>query len=112
MTNYRPTGDPGSLAHSNIHGLLITGDTLWVGTFEHGLDLFNVRTGKVIRHYNAENRDGTLHNNFIFNICRTHSGRILLATGGGLYEYIMTPTIFQLVPYLSIYIFYTTFFVY
>src|SRR5690606_15390208 len=84
MTNYRSTGEPGSLAHSNIHGLLITGDTLWVGTFEHGLDLVDVRTGKVIQHYNAENRDGTLHNNFIFNICRTHSGRILLATGRGL----------------------------
>src|SRR5690606_9923629 len=41
ITNFRPTGEPGSLAHSNIHGLLITGDTLWVGTFEHGLDLFN-----------------------------------------------------------------------
>ncbi|WP_262246428.1 ligand-binding sensor domain-containing protein [Parapedobacter soli] len=110
ITNFRPTGEPGSLAHSNIHGLLITGDTLWVGTFEHGLDLFNVRTGKVIRHYNAEDGDGTLHNNFIFNICRTQDGRILLATGRGLYEYVIPAKRFQLVPDFPDYIFYTTLF--
>lgn len=110
ITNYRPTGEPGGLAHSNIHGLLITGDTLWVGTFEHGLDLLDVRTGKAIRHYNAENRDGTLHNNFIFNICHTHSGRILLATGQGLYEYVTSTKRFQLVPDFPNYIFYTTLF--
>lgn len=110
ITNYRPTGEPGSIAHSNIHGLLITGDTLWVGTFEHGLDLLDVRTGKVIRHYNAESGDGTLHNNFIFNICRTRSGRILLATGRGLHEYIVSTKRFQLVPDFPDYIFYTTLF--
>ncbi|MEC3878166.1 two-component regulator propeller domain-containing protein [Parapedobacter sp. 10938] len=110
ITNYGPTDEPGSLAYSNIHGLLVTGDTLWVGTFEHGLDLFNVRTGKVIRHYNAENKDGTLHNNFIFNIRRTRNGRILLATGRGLYEYLPATKRFQLVPGFPDFIFYTTLF--
>ena len=110
ITNYRPTGEPGSLAHSNIHGLLATGDTLWVGTFEHGLDLLDVHTGKVIRHYNAESGDGTLHNNFIFNICRTRGGRILLATGRGIYEYIASTKRFQLVPDFPDFIFYTTLF--
>ncbi|WP_325640036.1 sensor histidine kinase [Parapedobacter sp.] len=108
MTNYRPTGEQNSLAHSNIHGLLITGDTLWIGTFEHGLDLFDIRTGKVIRHYNAENKDGALHNNFIFNIYRTKSGRILMATGAGLYEYMVSTKHFQHVTGFPPYIFYTT----
>mgnify|MGYP001266380805 CR=1 FL=1 len=110
LTNYQPTGSSQSLAHSNIHGLLVTGDTLWVGTFEHGLDLLDIRTGKVIHHYNAENKDGTLQNNFIFNIYRTRNGRILLATGKGLYEYLPTSKRFQLVAEFPAHIFYTTLF--
>ncbi|MGK6349854.1 ligand-binding sensor domain-containing protein [Parapedobacter sp. DT-150] len=110
VTNYRPTGDPQGLAYSNIHGLLVTGDTLWVGTFEHGLDLLDVNTGKVIRHYAAENQDGALQNNFIFNIYQTRKGRILLATGKGLYEYERLNRRFRLIPELPDYIFYTTLF--
>lgn len=110
ITNYQSTGNPQGLAYSNIHGLLVTGDTLWVGTFEHGLDLLDVRTGKVIRHYDAESKDGTLQNNFIFNIYRTKGGRILLATGRGLYEYVSASKRFQLVPEFPTHIFYTTLF--
>lgn len=110
MTSYRPTGELHSLAYSNIHGLLVTGDTLWVGTFEHGLDLMDINTGKVIRHYNAENREGALHNNFIFNCYQTRQGRILLATGQGLYEYVKTEKSFRLVTGFPGHIFYTTLF--
>lgn len=110
ITNYQSTGNPRGLAYSNIHGLLVTGDTLWVGTFEHGLDLLDIPTGRVIRHYNAENQDGTLQNNFIFNIYRTKNGRILLATGRGLYEYLSTSNRFRLVPEFPAHIFYTTLF--
>lgn len=109
-TNYQSTGDPQSLSYSNIHALLVTGDTLWVGTFEHGLDLLDIHTGKVIRHYDAENEDGALQNNFIFNSYRTSNGRILFATGRGLYEYVATTKHFQLVHGFPAHIFYTTLF--
>src|SRR5690606_32885531 len=110
ITNYQPTGNPHSLAYSNIHGLLITGDTLWIGTFEHGLDLLDINTGKVIRHYTAENRAGALRNNFIFNCYQTRDGRILLATGQGLYEYVKTEKNFRLFDGFPEHIFYTTLF--
>lgn len=110
ITNFMPSGRAGDLVHSNIHGLLVTGDTLWVGTFEQGLDLLDIKTGKVLRHYNAENKDGALQNNFIFNIYQTANGRILLATGRGLYEYQAKGKRFDLVPGFPDYIFYTTLF--
>ncbi|MBK1439739.1 hypothetical protein JHJ32_07075 [Parapedobacter sp. ISTM3] len=110
MTNYQPAGHRGSLAYSNIHGLLVTGDTLWVGTFDHGLDLLDVNTGKVICHYTAENKEGTLGNNFIFNSYRTGGGRILLATGRGIYEYLDVNKGFHLVSGFPAHIFYTTLF--
>src|SRR5690606_14229488 len=87
FTNFKPSRQAGSIAHSNIHGLLATGDTLWIGTFEHGLDLLDIPTGKVFQHYNADDTRGALGNNFIFNILKTKRGNILLATGRGLYSY-------------------------
>ena len=110
VTRYPATGNPLGIAYSNVHGLLVTGDTLWVGTFEHGLDLLNVHTGKVIRHYDTGDQPGSLHSNFIFNCYQTRTGRILLATGQGLYEYVQTQKNFRLLEGFPEHIFYTTLF--
>lgn len=108
--NFVPTGKPGSIAHSNVHGLLVTGDTLWIGTFEHGLDWMNVKTGKVFRHFNAGDKTGTISNNFIFNIIKASSGDVLLATSQGLFVYRSSIKRFELHPHFPDYIFYTTLF--
>lgn len=110
ITNFQPDGTPNGLSHYNIHGLLVTGDTLWVGTFEHGLDLLDIRTGRVIRHYHSENRPGALRNNFVFNLYRTRNGRILLATGRGMYEYMHHTRGFRTISEFPEHIFYTTLF--
>lgn len=87
FTRFKPDGTRGSISNRNIHGLLVAGDTLWAGTFEHGLDLMDIRTGTVIRHYNADPDPHSLKNNFIYCIYRTRSGEILLGTARGLYYY-------------------------
>lgn len=110
ITHFQPTNHPQSITYTNIHGLLVTGDTLWVGTFEHGLDLLHIPTGKVVRRYNAKNEDEGLHHNFIFNIYQTKSGRILLATGNGLFEYVPQTATFKRAPNFPAHIFYTTLF--
>lgn len=48
---YRSTGTAGSLAYNNVHGLLCLGNDLWIGTYYHGLDIMDIRTGKVRKHY-------------------------------------------------------------
>ena len=53
FTSYRPMCTNTSIAYHNIHGLLVSGDSLWIGTFMHGLDIMNIKTGKIIRHYDA-----------------------------------------------------------
>lgn len=110
ITNYQPTDHPQSISYTNIHGLLVTGDTLWVGTFEHGLDLLDIPTGKVIRRYNSKNEGEGLHNNFIFNMYRTTDGRVLLATGRGIYEYEPGTKRFKHAPHFPSHIFYTSLF--
>lgn len=87
ITHFEPTGEPGSIAYSNIHGLLTVGNELWIGLFEHGLDRMDIRTGKVIKHYSAGPGERDLKNNFIVTMLRTQSGEIYIGTGNGLYKY-------------------------
>ncbi len=53
------------LSHTNLHGLLVTGDSLWIGTFEHGLDVMDIPSGKFIRHYAQGDGPHQLHSGFI-----------------------------------------------
>ena len=95
---FKPTGAKTSIAYHNIHGLLASGDSLWIGSFMHGLDLMNIKTGKVIRHYNAGPGPYDLKNNFIVTIFKTRSGDILVGTWTQLYRYIREKDGFIPVP--------------
>jgi hypothetical protein len=53
IQQFLPGKGPGRLSYRNLHGIVADGDELWVGTYEHGLDVLNIKTGKVVRHYNA-----------------------------------------------------------
>jgi len=87
FTHFRPRGKKGDIASTNIHGLLPDGDSLWIGTFENGLDLMDIRTGKIIKHYSAGAGSKSLKSNFIYTIYRSRSGDIYFCTTGGLFRY-------------------------
>ncbi|CAL1519781.1 two-component regulator propeller domain-containing protein [Chitinophaga sp. MM2321] len=110
ITNIKPQGKQNSLSHTNIHGLLVTGDTLWIGTFEHGLDLMHIPSGKFLRHYAAGNGKYDMRSNFVYSIIQTHTGQVLLCTSRGLYRYNRQQDGFDLVQEVPSYIFYTTVF--
>lgn len=96
FSNFLPDGKNTSIAYSNIHGLLIDGNKLWIGTFEHGLDILDVRSKKVIKHYSA-GKGNALRTNFIVTFCKTSKGEILVATIAGLYLYNAKTDDFELV---------------
>lgn len=81
-------GPETGLAHTNIHGLLITGDSLLIGTFFQGLDVIDIRQKKVIKHFDSNNTNQTLKSNFIYHIYKTTTGEILLATAPGIFQFI------------------------
>jgi len=87
FTSYKPQGTSTSIAYHNIHGLLASGDSLWIGTFMHGLDIMSIKTGNIIRHYDAGTGPHDLKNNFIVTIFQTRSGDILIGTQNGLFRY-------------------------
>ena len=110
FSNFKPDGSKNSISHINIHGLLATGDTLWIGTFENGLDLMRISTGKVIKHYSTDNPAHSFKSNFIYSIYQTRTGRILFATARGLHEYNRKKQGFDLLEEVPTAIFYTTIF--
>jgi ligand-binding sensor domain-containing protein/signal transduction histidine kinase/DNA-binding response OmpR family regulator len=77
----------GSISYNKIHGLLATKDELWIGTLEHGLDVMDLKTEKVIRHYDAGNDSNSLKSDFIVSIFQRRNGSILVGTRNGLFRY-------------------------
>lgn len=94
FTNYNPGIDNKSVTYSNIHSLLVNGDTLWAGTFLHGLDLISLE-GKRLRNFNTGNT--ALGSNLIYDILRTKKGEIFVATEKGLFRYLPGINNFSLV---------------
>jgi len=105
-THYSP-GVKNSISNTNIHGLLANGNELFIGTFERGLDILDIPSGKVIRYYLAGEAKNLLKSNFIITFCKTRSGVILVGTTRGLYRYNNTTKDFTLIngvpPYDFIY---------
>jgi ligand-binding sensor domain-containing protein/nitrogen-specific signal transduction histidine kinase len=85
--SFMPTGKPGSIANSNIHGLLVVGDKLWIGTFEHGLDILDIRSSRVIRNYSSYTDARGLGSNFVVSMTQGSNGTIYLGTTNGLFKY-------------------------
>ncbi len=101
ITNFKPDNKKGSISYSNIHGIVADGNELWIGTYEHGLDVMDLTTKKVIRHYNASTKPNSLASNFIISLYRTHSGEILVGTWNGLFRYNKEKNNFTAVPFFS-----------
>ncbi|RZM22188.1 MAG: sensor histidine kinase, partial [Pedobacter sp.] len=106
ISKFTPDGSAGSIAHTNIHGLLPVGNQLWIGTYEQGLDVMDIRSGKVIRHYDEGDGRSKLKSNFIDCLYQTRTGEILIGTSSGLYRYNKTSDDFSLLPQFPSYFHY------
>ena len=86
LFHFKSTGKPGDIAYSNIHGLMVQGQELWVGTFEHGLDVMDIPSGRVIAHYPKQG-DTSLRSTFFVVVYALRSGTILAGTRLGMYQF-------------------------
>jgi ligand-binding sensor domain-containing protein/signal transduction histidine kinase/DNA-binding response OmpR family regulator len=87
FTSYSPNGSSNSVSYYNIHALLPRKDKIWVGTFEHGLDILDRKSGAVIKHYSANNPLSGLHSNFIFSFYENKNKQLFVVTTSGIYTY-------------------------
>jgi signal transduction histidine kinase/ligand-binding sensor domain-containing protein len=84
--HFQPHGNPGDISYRNIHGLLYDDPYLWIGTFEHGLDLMDTRTGNVIKHYPLPG-DTILKSTFFVVLAKLKNNQILCGTRRGMYRF-------------------------
>ncbi|WP_225872630.1 hybrid sensor histidine kinase/response regulator transcription factor [Pedobacter frigoris] len=105
LSVFSPDGAKTNISHTNIHALMAVDDELWIGTYEQGLDVMNIRTGKVVRHYEKGAGLNSLNSNFIECIYRTRAGQILVGTAYGLYQYNTGSNDFTLIKDVPDYLF-------
>ncbi|SFD45831.1 hybrid sensor histidine kinase/response regulator transcription factor [Flavobacterium phragmitis] len=74
------------VSYYNIHALMPRKDKIWVGTFEHGLDVLDRNSGRILKHYSANDGSG-LHSNFIFSFYEMKNNDLIVVTTSGLYRY-------------------------
>lgn len=101
FTHFYPDAKPGSISYHNIHGLAVVGNHLWIGTYEHGIDVMDLHTRSVVRHYDGRNEQGSFGSNFIVSLYTRNDGQLLVGTWSGLYLYHPQRDDFELLPFFG-----------
>lgn len=99
-------GPKGQAAHTNIHGILSDKDKLYIGTFEHGIDVMDIKSEQFTDHFTVGDGSG-LQSNFINVIYKTSKDSILVCTSKGLYYFNPQKRKFSLVDKLPLEEFYS-----
>lgn len=87
FTNYRPEPGKDGLSHTNIRSMAISGDNLWIGHVIHGIDLMDIKTRKIKKHYNLLKDSLTVKNSAVRCIKVSSEGLIYVGTDDGIYRY-------------------------
>lgn len=74
------------LNYENVHDVVADDDLLWIGTFSHGINLYNQKT-KEWKYYRKENDPKSIDNDDIFALYKDRSGNIWVGTSSSSYLY-------------------------
>ena len=106
--NFMPTGLKDGISYTNIHGVLPVQNELWIGTFEHGLDVMDLKTEKVVRHYSKGADSNSLKSNFIYCLYQSAEGEIMIGTTVGAYTYNRAKNNFTEIPGMPLHRWYSS----
>lgn len=87
ITNYSLNNQSYPLSATNIHGLFADGDTLWVGTFNKGIDILELPSGRLIKRYTQANTNNGLISDFILCFHKLKNGDMLIGASNGVVYY-------------------------
>lgn len=71
------------------------GDYLWIGTYANGVDVMDIRTEKIIKHYTIAPNPYASQNDIIVYLYKTQKNNLLVATASGMYQYNPEKDIFE-----------------
>jgi len=90
VRNFRFNGKSNGLAHNNVHALLMSGNELYIGLFQNGMEVLDINTGFITERYGTLAAKYKERSNFVLCLLATRQGKIYLGTIGpsaGLYEF-------------------------
>ena len=86
FSHYTSTDIPSGLSYPNIHGMLAVGNRVYIGPFQHGLDVMDIRTGRIIKRINPVGTEDSRGSDFVMCIYLTRDSDLLIGTtGAGLF---------------------------
>lgn len=74
------------LTHYNVQSIAIHNDCLWAGIFSRGIDVINLKTGQVSKHFDI-NSEPSLTNNEVYSLYNDNHGRLWVGTAHGVFTY-------------------------
>lgn len=69
---------------NNRLSLMANGEHVWVGVFKNGIDVIDIRTNTVVKHYKPSDLNLQMEGS-VYSMLRDRGGRVWLGTGRGLY---------------------------
>lgn len=84
--HFKVNAGKNSLSYHNVHDVIVDGDNLWVGFFNNGIDVINLKSHK-ISHYSKSNRPDMLDNNDVFALYKDRTGKIWIGTSSAAFIY-------------------------
>lgn len=97
IQHFAANGKQGSITHNNVHGLATVDNDLWVGSTTHGIDILDVRTGKLKKHYDRIG-EGPLQSSFAVCLYKSRDNHLFVGTDRALYVYNKAGDRFDLLP--------------
>ena len=82
-----PGPEKNNLAHTNIRGLVVADNKMWVGHIIHGIDQIDLKTRKVLKNHHLYKDVSTNVNSRVTTMTKTENGEILAATYDGIFKY-------------------------
>lgn len=86
ITSYRDAASIGTTYYC-IHDLLVDGDKLYAATYGRGLEVINVKTGKVESFLNNPEDTTSITSSRVFSLYKASNGHIYVGTSAGLCRY-------------------------
>lgn len=96
---YTYFNDTNGLSQNCIHGLALIGNDLWIGTHANGIDVMDIRTEKIIKHYTIASNPYVDKNDIIVYLYKLRNNNLLVATARGMYQYNAQKDIFERVSH-------------
>ena len=84
-----------NLSQNCIHGLTAIDDRLWIGTHANGIDVMDLRTERIIKHYNLPANNPTSLYDLIVYLYQTRDKQLYVATNQGVYRFNAAKDLFE-----------------